>query len=104
MKPAAEEMKSLILNSTFRQPQIPIVSNVTAKDETVIEIIKNLLIEQIYSRVRWREIIEFMIKKNVKQIYEIGPGKSLSAMIKRFDSNINLQNFSSVEELRHLKN
>ena len=104
MKPAAEEMKSLILNSTFRQPQIPIVSNVTAKDETVIEIIKNLLIEQIYSRVRWREIIEFMIKKNVKQIYEIGPGKSLSAMIKRFDSNINLQNFNSVEELRHLKN
>ena len=69
MKPAAEQMKELILKSNFKQPKIPIISNVTAGEETRVENIKNLLIEQIYSRVRWREIIEFMIKSKVTEIH-----------------------------------
>ena len=99
MKPAAEQMKDLILESNFQQPEISIISNVTAREETSVENIKNLLIEQIYSRVRWREIIEFMIKSKVTEICEIGPGKSLSAMIRRFNTSIVLQNFSSLEEI-----
>ena len=99
MKPAAEQMKELILKSNFKQPKIPIISNVTAKEETGVENIKNLLIEQIYSRVRWREIIEFMIKSKVNEMHELGPGKSLSAMIRRFNTSIVLQNFSSLEEI-----
>ena len=99
MKPAAEQMKNLILETNFQKPKIPIISNVTAKEETNKENIKNLLIEQIYSRVRWREIIEFMIKSKVSEIHELGPGKSLSAMIKRFDTSIVLHNYSSMEEI-----
>ena len=104
MKPAAEQMKELILESNFTQPEIPIISNVTAREETGVEDIKNLLIEQIYSRVRWREIIEFMIKSKVNEIHELGPGKSLSGMIKRFDTNIVLQNYNSFEDISNLKN
>ena len=104
MKPAAEQMKELILKSNFKQPKIPIISNVTAKEETGVENIKNLLIEQIYSRVRWREIIEFMIKSKINEIHELGPGKSLSGMIKRFDTNIVLQNYNSFEDISNLKN
>jgi len=102
MKPAAEQMKNLILNSDFQEPEIPIISNVTAKEETDKENIKNLLIEQIYSKVRWREIVEFMIKNKVSEIYELGPGKSLSAMIKRFNTDIVLQNCNSLEEVNKL--
>jgi len=102
MKPAAEQMKNLILNSDFQEPEIPIISNVTAKEETDKENIKNLLIEQIYSKVRWREIVEFMIKNKVSEIYEVGPGKSLSAMIKRFNADIVMQNYNSMEELNKL--
>ena len=69
MKPAADHMKNLILNSDLQEPKIPIISNVTAKEETDKENIKNLLIEQIYSRVRWREIIEFMIKSKINEIH-----------------------------------
>ena len=101
MKPAAEQMKNLILETNFQQPEIPIISNVTAKEETNKENIKNLLIEQIYSRVRWREIIEFMIKSKVSEIHELGPGKSLSAMIKRFNTSIVLQNYNSMEEINN---
>ena len=104
MKPAAEQMKELILESNFTQPEIPIVSNVTATEETGVENIKNLLIEQIYSRVRWREIIEFMIKNKVNEIHELGPGKSLSGMIKRFDTNIVLQNYNSFEDISNFNN
>ena len=104
MKPAAEQMKELVLESNFKQPKIPIISNVTAKEETDVENIKNLLIEQIYSRVRWREIIEFMIKNKVNKIYELGPGKSLSGMIKRFDANIVLQNYNSFEDITNFNN
>ena len=104
MKPAAEQMKELILKSNFKQPKIPIISNVTAREETGVENIKNLLIEQIYSRVRWREIIEFMIKNKINEIHELGPGKSLSGMIKRFDTNIVLQNYNSFEDISNLKN
>lgn len=102
MKPAAEQMKNLILETNFQQPEIPIISNVTAKEETNKENIKNLLIEQIYSKVRWREIVEFMIKNKVSEIYELGPGKSLSAMIKRFNTDIVLQNYNSMEEVNKL--
>jgi len=101
MRPAAEQMKNLILETNFQQPEIPIISNVTAKEETSKENIKNLLIEQIYSRVRWREIIEFMIRSKVSEIHEIGPGKSLSAMIKRFNTSIVLQNYNSMEEINN---
>ena len=99
MKPAAKKMKDLILESNFKEPEIPIISNVTAREETCVENIKNLLIEQIYSRVRWREIVEFMIQNKVIEIHELGPGKSLSAMIKRFDTSIVLQNYNSIEEV-----
>jgi len=102
MKPASEQMKDLILESNFQQPEIPIISNVTAREETSVENIKNLLIEQIYSRVRWREIIEFMIKSKVTETCEIGPGKSLTAMIRRFNISIVLQNYSSLEEINKL--
>ena len=101
MRPAAEQMKNLILETNFQQPEIPIISNVTAKEEANEKNIKNLLIEQIYSRVRWREIIEFMIKSKVSEIYELGPGKSLSAMIKRFNTSIVLQNYNSMEEINN---
>ena len=102
MKPAADQMKNLILNSDLQEPKIPIISNVTAKEETNKENIKNLLIEQIYSKVRWREIIEFMIGNKVSEIYELGPGKSLSAMVKRFNADIVLQNYNSLEEVNKL--
>ena len=58
--------------------------NVLEKDK-IVEI-KNLLIQQIFSKVRWRESINFMISKGVNRFIEIGPGKVLSGLIKRIES------------------
>ena len=83
MKPAALSMKEKILNTEFNQPNHKIINNVTARKETDIEIIKNLLIDQIFSTVRWRETLLNIFSKGVEKFIEIGPGKALTGMVKR---------------------
>ena len=100
MKPAAENMKDIILKSNLKKPIIPMISNVTANVVSNETEIKSLLIEQIFKRVRWREIIQLMIDTNIDEIHEIGPGKSLSSMVKRFKSEIIIKNYSSLEDFK----
>ena len=83
MKKAAENMKDKIENTTFLKAKPNIISNVTAKEETNENRIKPLLIDQITSRVRWKESVEYMIKNGITNFLEIGPGKVLSGLIKR---------------------
>tara|TARA_Y100001970_G_scaffold54530_1_gene69160 strand:- start:8974 stop:9906 length:933 start_codon:yes stop_codon:yes gene_type:complete len=101
MSPATEIMKTEIMNTTFNDSKIAIISNVTSNEVKKSEDIKDLLIKQIESPVRWRESIIYMIKNEVKNFVEIGPGKILSGMIKRIDRNVNIV---SVNELNDLKN
>ena len=99
MKPAAEEIKDLIMDCNLKDPIIPIVSNVTAEVVGDKELIKKLLVEQIYKRVRWREVIECMFANSIKNFVEVGPGKSLSGMLKRFKKEILIKNFNNTEDL-----
>ena len=99
MRPAAEEIKDLIMNLSMQNPLIPIVSNVTAEAVTKAEEVKQLLIQQIYKRVRWREIIEYMFKNSNHSFLEIGPGKALSGMLKRFKKEIEIKNYNNREDL-----
>ena len=66
MRPASEKMREKINNTVFENPNIDLVSNVTAKNTKDANEIKNLLIMQIFSKVRWREIVLFMIENQVK--------------------------------------
>ena len=103
MKSAAEKMKDKILNTSFTDPSISIVSNVTAKAENDQKNIKKLLIEQIYSKVRWRESILYMIDNDVKEFIEIGPGKVLSGLVKRISGNVNVKSINTIEDIKSLK-
>ena len=82
MKPAADAMRGKIMNTQFKTPKFKIINNVTAMPETKTENIKNLLIDQIFSTVKWRESILKMSQEGVKKFVEIGPGKVLSGMVK----------------------
>jgi len=103
MKPAAIKMEELIMNSNLKLPKIPIISNVLATQVTEVLKIKQLLVEQIYKKVRWREIIEFMLNNLVTSFTEIGPGKSLSGMLKRFQRNVNIKNYNDINDIRDVK-
>ena len=98
MKEAAENMKEKIENSNFIKPKPGIISNVTAKEETEINKIKPLLIDQITSRVRWKESVNYMIKKGVTNFLEIGPSKVLSGLVKKINKDVKILNVNSIED------
>ena len=78
------------------------MSNVTAQYSNDPNQIKQLLIDQIEKPVRWREIVINMISSKVDKFIEIGPGKVLSGLIKRIDSNVKLIQVNELEDLNKL--
>ena len=104
MRPAAEVMKEKIKNITFKKPSISIVNNVTAKTENDVEILKKLLVEQIYSTVKWRESMINISDKGVNNYIEIGPGKILAGMVKRTIKNAKCFSINSIADIKNLKN
>ena len=99
MKKAAENMEDKIKNTNFSKPKPSIISNVTAKEETDVNKIKPLLVDQITSKVRWRESVEYMIKKGVVDFLEIGPGKVLSGLVKKMNKDVKISNINSIEDI-----
>jgi len=104
MKKAEENMKSKITDAVFKKPNPGIISNVTAKIENDPATIKELLIKQITSTVRWRESLEYMINNGIDQFIEIGPGKVLSGLVKRTNRKIKISNLNSLEDINNYKN
>ena len=99
MTKASENMKNKIENTDFLKPNPSIISNVTAKEESEINRIKLLLVEQIISRVRWRESVNYMIDKGVVDFIEIGPGKVLSGLVKKINKDVKISNINSFEDI-----
>ena len=102
MKSATDTMREEISKVEFKKPVTNIISNVTAQQTNDPNVIKNLLIEQIEKPVRWREIVTNMINSKVEKFIEIGPGKILSGLVKRIDSNVKLIQINNVEDLENL--
>ena len=103
MKSAAKKMREKILNTNFKKPSKELISNVTAEPVVDIDKIKDLLIQQIYSKVRWRESLLFMVKSGIKEFIEVGPGKVLSGLTKRISGNFNVKSINTVEDIKSLK-
>ena len=102
MSPAAKVMKEKIDRVEFQKPKIEIFSNVTAEPENNPSNIKNLLVEQIFSTVRWRETLLNMFKKGIKNYIEVGPGKVLSGMAKRTLKEANCFSLNSIIDIKNL--
>ena len=104
MNKATEEMKNELYNVEFKNPDISIVSNVTADEVDNSDDIKRLLIEQIEKPVRWRESINNIINKGINQFIEIGPGKVLSGLVKRIDRDVKVKQVNTIKDLKNLTN
>ncbi len=100
MKPAAERLASDIAAVTFNAPQIPLVHNVHAQTESDPEVIKTLMIEQIYSPVRWVDCIRALQSQGVELAVECGPGKVLCGLSKRIDKTLQMRASDSVADLQ----
>ena len=104
MNPAAVEMKKKIDNVDFKKPDYEIISNVTSLPVSNPLDIKKLLVQQIYSKVRWRESVIFMEKQKISDFIEIGPGKVLTTLVKRILPNSNSFSINSIDDIKNLKN
>ena len=102
MNSATKIMGEEISNENFETPKIDIISNVTSEPVNDISDIKKLLISQIEKPVRWREIVNYMINKNINKFIEIGPGKVLSGLVKRINRNAELIQINDLEDLKKL--
>ena len=104
MKPAAEVMRDKINKVNFNKPSNQIICNVTAKTENNPDLIKKLLINQIFSTVKWRESLIFMSQMGEKNFIEIGPGKALTGMVKRTVTDANCFSINSITDIKNLQN
>jgi len=101
MNKAAETMKKKIEEINFLNPKPAIISNVNAKAEFESKRIKSLLVDQITSRVRWKESVDYMIKNGVDNFLEIGPGKVLSGLVKKINREVKVLNINKIEDIKN---
>ena len=102
MKPAAESMKIFLEKTNFKIPNIQLISNVTALPVEKNSNIKDLLYKQIFSQVRWRESVNFMINNNINDFIEIGPGKVLSGLVKRTNDKVLARSITKIDDIKNL--
>jgi len=100
MNKATLVMNEEISKLNFKEPTNTLISNVTGKEISNLNELKELLVKQIESRVRWRESVILMIKKGVNQFIEIGPGKVLSGLVKRIDKNVKVSAINTEEDIK----
>ena len=95
-------MKEKIQKIKFEESNKELISNVTAEVISNKDELKKLLIDQIESRVRWRESIINMINKGVNHFIEIGPGKVLSGLVKRINKDVKIDTINSESDINNL--
>ncbi len=99
MRPAADIMAEALQNSSLVAPAVPLVANVTASAVTDPLEIRELLVQQVTSMVRWRESVLCMRQQDVDNLVEVGAGKVLTTMLKRIDKEISGRTISAPEDI-----
>ena len=104
MKTASQAMEKKINDTKFSEGNFEIINNVNAEIERDVKKINQLLIDQIFSTVRWRETLIRMYKNKVDTFVEIGPGKVLTGMVKRTLKNVKNYSINTSEDIKDLIN
>ena len=102
MEPAQEGLAKAIEQMQFSEPTIPIIANCTGKPIHTVSEIKDELLQGLCSCVRWKETLEYMASQQVNSFYEVGPGKVLTGLVKRLNSDAHTVNISDMESINAL--
>lgn len=102
MQPAADRMREALAAVTVLAPVVPVVANVTAQAVTAPDEIRNLLVEQVTGRVRWRESVSWMAQQGVTDMIELGAGKVLAGLVKRIESGVAAESAGTVAQVEAL--
>jgi [acyl-carrier-protein] S-malonyltransferase len=100
MKDAERKLAEEIRKLRFKPPKFPVVSNVTAKSEDVVQNIINNLIQQVSSSTYWQDSINFMVGRGVDCFLEIGPGSVLRGLNRKISLDIKTLSLGKSEDIR----
>lgn len=100
MIPASEQLSQVLANVAFMVPQVSVINNVDVQVETDSARIKQALIRQLYSPVRWVETVTSLKSQGVTRMIELGPGKVLAGLVKRIDSEIEIIALSDLKSVQ----
>lgn len=100
MQPAAEKLAEALADVTIHMPKIPVIHNVDVRAASTVEEIRDALIKQLYSPVRWTETISWLGEQGVTQAFEIGPGKVLTGLTKRIVAEMTCEPLNTVTALQ----
>lgn len=99
MQPAAEKLAVELQRITITAPKIPVINNVDVTMLTAADDIRDALVRQLYSPVRWTETVQLLASQGVVTLDEIGPGKVLTGLTKRIDKNLNGEAVNTVDTI-----
>ncbi|WP_036485506.1 ACP S-malonyltransferase [Myxosarcina sp. GI1] len=102
MQNASQQFESVLDTVTFSNAKIPVLSNVEPVATTDKTKLKQRLVQQMTGSVRWREIMLQLAQSNIERVFEVGPGKVLTGLIKRTCKNIELNNVGTAEQLQQV--
>ena len=100
MQPAAAKLATALQNTAFRQPEIRVIHNADVAAHTDIAQIKDALVRQLYSPVRWTETVALLVEEGITESAECGPGKVLAGLAKRIDKSANCTALTSQEHIQ----
>jgi [acyl-carrier-protein] S-malonyltransferase len=100
MRPAAERMRERLASVKVAVPSIPVIQNADVKSYSDAASIKDALVRQLHSPVRWIETIRGFARDGIGSVAECGPGKVLGGLTKRIDNNLNSITFSDAASMR----
>lgn len=103
MKPAADKLAIALEAIEFNTPQLPVINNVDVVEETDPAKIKDALVRQLYSPVRWTESVELMSTQGVEKLLEMGPGKVLTGLTKRIVKTLDAAAVNDIASLEAAK-
>lgn len=99
MKPAADKLAVALEEIEFNTPNLPVINNVDVIAETDPAKIKDALVRQLYSPVRWTEGVQLMSEQGVEKLFELGPGKVLTGLTKRIVKTLSAAAINDVATL-----
>ncbi len=101
MQSGRAKVEAELAHLPMKEPQVPVVSNVTARPAGTVAEAKDLLVRQVTSSVRWTESMQWLVSQGFTRFIELGPGNVLSGLMRRIDRNVEMLNVSSLGSLEN---
>ena len=100
MRPAEEGMINALEEVAFRDPVVPVVANCTGEPLTTADQIKEELSYQLCNRIQWKRSVEFMVEAGVSNFVEMGPGRILSALVRRINPQVQVTPVNNLASIK----